>query len=218
VSHRYLVIGLGNFGSAVCDALYARGHEVIAVDLDEEAVDRVAAHASRSAVADGTDAQVLARIGGERADAGIVATGDDISASILASMALKDLKVSEVIVKVISAAHDRVMKKLGVSETVFPERDTAQNLVARMSGSALLNYTKLAEDYGLQEMALPAGWENKTLRQLDLRKKHGVLVVGVHDVLTDTIRSPDPDAILTDSDGLFVAGRLADLEKVAAMK
>jgi trk system potassium uptake protein TrkA len=216
--NRYLVIGLGNFGSAVCENLYGRGHDVIAVDVNEEAVDRIAQHATRTAVADGTDAQVLSRLGGEGADAGIVGTGDDISASILAIMALKDIGVEHIIAKVISPAHDRIMKKIGVSETVFPERDTAQNLVARLLGPRVLNYVKLGPDFGLQEIALPAEWEKKTLRELNLRQNHGVLVVGIHDVLTDRIHSPDPDQTLTDSDGLLVSGRLADLEKLAAIR
>ncbi|MEM1012022.1 MAG: TrkA family potassium uptake protein [Planctomycetota bacterium] len=216
--NRYLVIGLGNFGSAVCEALYGRGHDVIAVDLAEDAVDRVAQHATRTAVADGTDPAVLTRLGGEKADAGIVGTGDDISASILAALALKDVGCTNIVVKVISPAHDRIMRKLGVSETVFPERDTAQNLVARLVGSSLLNYVKLGQDFGLQEMAVPDKWENVTLRDLDLRRKHGVLVVGIHDVLTDKVQSPDPDRVLTDSDSLLISGRLADLEKLASIK
>ncbi len=215
---RYVIVGLGNFGSSVCETLYARGHEVIAVDMREEAVDRVAQFASRSAVADGTDVSVLRRLGAEGADAGVVGTGDDISASILASMALKDIKVEQTIAKVISNEHDRVMKKLGVDETVFPERDTAQNLVARMLGPALLNYVRLGPDYGLQEMAVPNKWDGRTLRDLNLRQKHGVLVVGIHDVLTDTVRSPDPDAVLTDSDGLLISGSIKDLEHVAEIK
>ncbi len=215
---RYLVVGLGNFGSAVCEALYGRGHDVIAIDMREDAVDRIAQHATRTAVADGTDPAVLTRLGGEKADAGIVGTGDDISASILTAIALKDVGVGDVIAKVISPAHDRIMKKIGVNETVFPERDTAQNLVARLLGPTLLNYVKLGPDFGLQEMAVPAKWENSTLRNLNLRKNHGVLVVGIHDVLTDKVSSPDPDQILTDSDGLLVSGRIADLEKVAQIK
>ena len=215
---RFVVVGLGNFGSAVSESLYNRGHDVIAVDMKEEAVDRIAQHASRSAVADGTDLGVLKRLGAEGADAGVVGTGDDISASILAAMALKDVGCKQIIVKVISAEHDRVMKKLGVDETVFPERDTAQNLVARLLGPALLNYVRLGPDFGLQEMAVPNAWDGQTLRDLDPRRNHGVLVVGIHDVLTDTVRSPDPDAVLTDSDGLLVSGRLKDLEKVAQIK
>jgi trk system potassium uptake protein TrkA len=191
---------------------------VIAVDIDEHAVDRIAPHVSRAALADGSDPQVLLRVGAENADAGIVSTGDDISASILATMALKDVKVPLIYAKVISAAHDRVMRKLGVEETVFPERDMAINLVARISGKALLNFVKLGEDFGVQEMAVPNEWDKQTLRDLDLRRKHGVLVVGIHDILTDKIRSPGPDEVLTESDGLYLAGNLHDLEKVAQLK
>ncbi len=215
---RYVVIGLGNFGSAVCEALFARGSDVIAVDTRPAAVDQIAPHVTRAALADGTDPLVLQRVGAERADAGIVSTGDDISASILATMALKDVKVDKIYVKVISAAHDRVMRKLDVEETIFPERDTAINLAARISGSALLNYVRLGEDFGVQEMAVPNEWEKTTLRQLDLRRRYGVLVIGIHDVLTDQMRPPDPDEVLTDSDGLLIAGRVQDLEKVAQLK
>ncbi len=215
---RYVVIGLGNFGSAVCESLYARGFDVVAVDTRAAAVDRIAPHVTRSALADGTDPQVLVRIGAERADAGIVSTGDDISASILATMALKDVGVKAIYVKVISDAHDRVMRKLDVEETIFPERDTAVNLAARITGKALLNYVRIGEDFGVQEMAVPNGWDKKSLRQLDLRRKYGVLVVGIHDVLTDQFISPDPDQVLTESDGLLIAGRVQDLEKVAQVR
>ena len=216
--NRYVVIGLGNFGSAVCESLFSKGHEVIAVDLNENAVDHIAPHVTRSALADGTDPAVLTRLGCDGADAGIVSTGDDISAAILATMALKDAGVGMIYAKVISAAHDRVMRKLGVEETVFPERDTAVNLVARITGKALLNYVKLGEDFGIQEMAVPEAWERKTLRTLDLRRHYGVLVIGIHDVLTDQMRSPDPDDVLTESDGLLVAGAVKDLEKVAQVR
>ena len=215
---RYVVIGLGNFGSAVCEALYARGNDVVAVDTRPGAVDQIAPHVTRAALADGTDPQVLVRIGAERADAGIVSTGDDISASILAAMALKDVGVNTIYVKVISSVHDRVMRKIGVEETVFPERDTAINLAARVSGSALLNYVRLGEDFGVQEMAVPDQWDKATLRKLDLRRRYGVLVIGIHDILTGQMRPPDPDEVLTESDGLLVAGRVRDLEKVAQLR
>jgi trk system potassium uptake protein TrkA len=215
---RYVVIGLGNFGSAVCEALYSRGYDVVAVDTRAAAVDQIAPHVTRAALADGTDPQVLVRVGAERSDAGIVSTGDDISASILATMALKDVGVGTIYVKVISAVHDRVMRKLGVEETVFPERDTAINLAARITGSALLKYVRLAEDFGIQEMAVPTRWETKTLRQLGLRRQYGVLVIAIHDVLTDQMSAPDPDRVLTESDSLLVAGAVEDLEKVASLK
>src|SRR5688572_22135080 len=119
---RFVIVGLGNFGSSVAEALYAQGHEVVAVDPRAEAVDRIAAHVTRAAVADGKSVEALQRAGAREADAGIVSTGDDITASILAAMALRDLGVKDVYAKVISRDHARVMERMGVSETVFPER------------------------------------------------------------------------------------------------
>lgn len=213
---RFVIIGLGNFGASVAEALHARGHEVIAVDPRDDAVDRVAAHTSRAAVADGRNLRVLEKIGARDADVGVVSTGDDITASILATLGLKDLGVKEIIVKVISRDHARVMERIGVSETVFPERDSALALATRLSGVALLNYVRLGTGFCLQEMVAPEDWQGKTLRQLELRRRYGISVVAIHDVLTDhIIPAPDPDQVLKDSDTLLVAGKEEDLARAA---
>src|SRR5215217_4156368 len=97
---RFVVVGLGNFGASVAESLHAKGHEVIAVDSNEPAVDRISPHVSRAVVGDGTHLQTLERAGARGADGGIVSTGDDITASILATVALHDLGVRDVYVKV----------------------------------------------------------------------------------------------------------------------
>ncbi len=215
---RFVVVGLGNFGGSVAEALHSRGHEVVVVDPDPVAVDRIAAHATRAAVGDGRSIQTLERLGVKGADAGVVSTGDDIAASILSTMALKDLGVNDVYVKVISQDHGRVMERVGVTETIFPERESAIGLGTRMSGKALLSYTSLVPGFGVQEMAVPASWTGRTLRELTLRKKYGVSIIAVHDVLTDQMTAvPDPDAPLKDSDTLLVAGRDDDLASLAQL-
>ncbi len=216
---RFVIIGLGNFGSSVAEALFAKGHEVIAIDPDERSVDRIAPHVSRAAVGDGRDVQVLERVGAKGADAGVVSTGDDVTASILATMSLHDVNVRDVFVKVISRDHARVMERMGVTESIFPERESALALGARMSGAGLLNYVRLGSGFSLQEMALPQSWDGETLRQLELRKRFGISVIAIHDVLTDNIdTAPNPDATLKDSDTLLVAGKDEDLARVAALK
>jgi trk system potassium uptake protein TrkA len=213
---RFVVIGLGNFGSSAAEALFGQGHEVIAVDPREEVVDRIAPHATRAAVADGSSVEALQRVGAKGADAAVVSTGDDITASILATMALRDLGVKEVYVKVISRDHGRVMHRLGVTETVFPERDSALSLATRLCGTAVLNYVRLGTGFSMQEMAVRADWNGKTLRQLELRQKYGIAVVALHDILTDQIvTAPDPDTVLKESDTLLVAGKDEDLARAA---
>ena len=216
---RFIIIGLGNFGSSIAEALFAKGHEVIAIDPDERAVDRISPHVSRAAVGDGRDVEVLERVGAKDADAGVVSTGDDVTASILATMSLHDLNVHDVFVKVISRDHARVMGRMGVTESIFPERESAIALGARMSGEGLLNYVRLGSGFNLQEMALPQAWNGETLRQLELRKRFSIMVVAIHDVLTDKIDpAPNPDAVLKESDTLLVAGRAEDLARVASLK
>ena len=216
---RFIVIGLGNFGASLAETLHANGHDVIALDPSEQAVDRIAPHVSRAAVGDGRSLQTLERLGASGADVGVVSTGDDITASILATMALRDLGVRDVFVKVISRDHARVMERIGVTETVFPERDSALALGARMSGTAILNYVRLGTGFSIQEMGVPEEWNGKSLRQLELRKRYNISVVGLHDVLTDKINvALEPDQVLKDSDTLLLAGRDGDLARAAMVK
>lgn len=213
---RFVVVGLGNFGSGVAESLHAQGHEVIAVDIHPDLVDRIAPYVTQAGVGDGRDLRTLERVGARNADAGIVSTGDDITASILSTLALKDLGVQEVYVKVISLDHARVMEKIGITETIFPERESALRLGTRISSRTILNYVRLGTGFSVQEMAVPDRWIGRTLRQLVLPRRFGISVVAIHDVLTDEIAPiPDPDAVLKDSDTLLVAGRDKDLARLA---
>ena len=215
---RFVVIGLGNFGTTVAEALHAQRHDVIAIDVGETAVERVAPRVSRAVVGDGRNLHTLQQIGAGNADGAIISTGDDITASILATMALRDLGVREIFVKVISADHARVMEKLGVTETVFPERDSALRLATRISSATILNYFRLGLDFSIQEMAVPTDWIGQSLRELRLRDRFRISVVAVRDVLTDTIVTvPDPDTPLKESDTLLVAGQDADLAGAARL-
>jgi trk system potassium uptake protein TrkA len=212
---RFVVIGLGNFGSTTANALHRQGHEVIVIDTNEQAVDRIAHQTTRAAVGDGRSIDALERLGAKKADAGIVSTGDDIAASILATMALRDLGVSDIYVKVISRDHARVMERIGVTDTIFPEHESALALASRMTGKAVFNYVKLGQDFSVQEMAVPDAWQHRKLRELDTRREYGVLIVAVHDVLLDQFKLPDPDEVLKESDTLLVVGREDALQKLA---
>ena len=215
---RFVIIGLGNFGSSVASALYMKGHDVIAVDQSGEAVDLIAPHVTRAVVGDGRQKETLEKLGAKQCTAGIVSTGDDITSSILATMALRDLGVEEIYVKVISKEHTRVMARIGVTETVFPEREAALNLATRLSGSAVFNYVSLGAGFGMQEMAVPEKWQWKTLRDLDLRRRDKITVVAVHDVIQDKMHMPpEPDLQLQDTDTLLVAGKEQTLKNLANM-
>lgn len=216
---RFVVVGLGNFGSAVAQALHASGHDIAALDMDEDAVDRISRRVSRAAVGDGRHLDTLERIGAGDADAAVVSTGDDITASVLTTLALRDLEVAEIYVKVISSDHARVLEKLGVTETIFPERESGLRLATRITSRAILNYVSLGRDFSIQEMAVPEGWIGRSLRQLALPRSFRIAVVAVHDVLRDEmIPVPDPDEPLKESDTLLVSGKDKDLARAARVR
>lgn len=212
---RVLVIGLGHFGSWAARALYAQGHEVIAVDTNEELVDRHAGEVSRAVVGDATDAELLKRIGADAVDAAIVSTGEDLAATILATLALRDLGLTEIYVKVTGTAAARAVEALDVKATIFPERDAAQRLAHHMLTTAVLDYIPLGEGYSIQQVAIPDGWLGKTLRELALPRAHGIQVVALQDLLTGTLSVvPDPDAPLKESDLAIVAGPDAKISEL----
>ncbi len=216
---RFVVVGLGNFGFALCQRLSSLGHDVIAVDMDPDVVDEIGPIITRAAVADATDMDVLRKLGADEADAAVVSTGDDITASILSTLALQDLKIREIYVKVISSDHARVMKRLGATETVFPERDTATALASKITGKAVLNYFALGTNFNVQEMGVPASWSGKSIGELEIRKLHDITIVAIHDILTDQFQAtPGPDYRLKDSETIYVAGTTEALKKVALIE
>jgi trk system potassium uptake protein TrkA len=216
---RFVIVGLGNFGASVAETLTAIGHDVAALDLDHERVDAMSRLVSRAAAGDGTDVRTLRRIGAEDADATVISTGDDITASALTALVMRDLGVQEIFVKVVSHDHARLIEKIGVTETIFPERESGIRLGKRISSRSLLNYVQLGADFSVQEMVVPSSWVGRSLRDLQLPRRHGISVVAVHDVLMDEIHPvPDPDAPLKESDTLLVTGRDENLSKAASQR
>jgi trk system potassium uptake protein TrkA len=215
---RILVVGLGNFGTVLAERLHELGHEVIAVDLRAELVDAIGPKVTRALVGDATRRGVLEEAGAAEVDAAVISTGDNLAASVLALLALRDIGVKRVWLKVQSDEHARIAEAIGVEESVFPERESALALASRLTTRSVLRYVPLGKDLCLQEMAVPAEWQGRTLRELALPQRHRASVVAVHDVLRDeTTAVVDPGRALTPSDTLLVAGPPAVLEKLAKL-
>lgn len=216
---RIIVVGLGNFGSVLAERLHEIGEDVVAIDHSPEVVDAMGHKVTRALVGDATRREVLEEAGARKADAAVVSTGEDLAASVLTLLALRDLEVKQVYVKVRSADHARIADALGAAESVFPERESALALASRVTSGRLLQYVQLGEGFGVQEMPVPDRWQGKTLRELQLPQQYRVQVVAVHDALTDTMLAvPDPDRPLTPSDALVVAGEARALERVASVR
>lgn len=215
---RYVVIGLGSFGSVVAKRLFELGHEVVAIDSDAGVVDAHGPYVTRALVGDATRRDVLDEAGADGSDAAIISIGEDLGASILALLALRDLGVKSTYVKVLSDDHARIAEALGATDSVFPERQAAMNLASRVTSGKLLHYTAYGEQFGIQEMAVPEMWAGKTLEDLKLPQTYQIQIVAIHDLLRDTIAVPRPNQKLTPSDTLLVAGVPAQLEAVTKLR
>ena len=205
---RFVVVGLGHFGAWAARALYAQGHDVIAVERSAELVDQHRDQVTVAVAGDATDRDLLRQIGVEGANAAIVSTGENLATSILATLALRDLGVKEIYVKVASTEAARALEALDVRETIFPEREVADRLAHRITSKSVLEYVPLGPGFSIQEVAIPDGWLGKSLRELALPATYGIQVVALQDVLTGTFEVvADPDRKLRESDLAIVAGK-----------
>jgi trk system potassium uptake protein TrkA len=216
--NRFVVVGLGHFGSFIAKRLYELGHEVIAIDLREQLVDAHGPFVTKAFVGDATQKESLEEAGADDADAAIISTGDNLGASILSLLALRDLHAKSIYVKVNSIEHARIADALGATDTVLPEMQAATTLAQRITSGKLLHYTAYSEQFGIQEMAVPTTWNGKTLLDLKLPQAHQIQVVAVHDNLRDTITIPDSSRPLLPSDTLLIAGAPERLEALTKLR
>ncbi|MEJ2482870.1 MAG: TrkA family potassium uptake protein [Gemmatimonadota bacterium] len=205
---RIIVVGLGGFGWWASIALRREGHEVIAVDKNARLVDRAVDYVDLSVSGDATDREFLRTIGAESADAAIVSTGNDLAASILTILALKDLGVRDIYVKVSGVEAARAVEAFNVTETIFPEREAANRLAHRLETKTVLDYVPIAPGYAIQEIAVPDGWLGRSLSELKLPHRFGITVVAIHDLLEGSLSVvPDSERPLKESDVVLVAGK-----------
>lgn len=216
---RFCIIGLGNFGFHVARTLYEAGHEVVAIDTDRDKVQRIQDFASYALLGDAANKEFLKGQGIGEMDAVVVSTGERSHLSTLITLYLKELKVPRILVKALDEDHGTILKKVGATDIIFPEKDMAVKTARGISSPNILEFIPLAEDYSITEAAPPAHFVGKTLIDLDLRRKFNVTIIGIKDVLTDVF-TPVPPAnhVIKDSDLLIMIGKAGDLEKACQKK
>lgn len=212
---RVVVIGLGIFGSQLARQLYESGLDVIAVDKNRDVVQKMKDFSTKAVMADASDKEVLESIGIEENDIVVISFGEDLSASTLLTLHLKELKVKTIIVKVPNEDHKRILLRVGASEAIIPEREMANKVARGIISPNVLEYLPIADGYTIVELAPPTGYIGKSLSELDLRKKYQLQVIAIRDVLTDKLQLvPRANSIIKDSDVLVVIGKEEDIRRV----
>ncbi|MFS0727443.1 potassium channel family protein [Paenibacillus sp. 1P07SE] len=190
---QFIVIGLGRFGSSLVRTLVHSGHEVMAVDKNEQPVQDIADVATHALQADCTDESVLKELGARNFSHAIVAIGDDLQASILTTMLLKELQIPRVTAKAKNEMHGHVLSKVGADHIVYPERDMAARLGKQLSSNNLIDYIELSPTYNLVEIKVPPAMNAKSLKQLNIRAKYGcnIMAIKVGDYMNISPKAED---------------------------
>jgi trk system potassium uptake protein TrkA len=203
--NQFAVIGLGRFGSSLAKELVRLGHEVLGIDKDEEIIDEMNELLTHTVVADSIDEEALRSIGIRNFDCVVVAIGDDIQASILTAIVLKELGVKKVVAKALSALHGKVLQKIGVDRVIFPERDMGVRVANQLVSPNLLDYIELSKDYTIAELSATRRISGLTLKELDTRARYGCSIVAINK-REDVIIAPTAEDIVEEGNIMVVIG------------
>ncbi|WP_124726972.1 potassium channel family protein [Staphylospora marina] len=213
MSKTFAIIGLGRFGGSVARTLHAMGHEVLAIDKDPERVQALAQEVAHAVEADTTDEHALKALGIRNFDVVVVAIGNDIQASILTTLILKEMGVSNIVVKATNELHGKVLMKIGADKVVFPERDMGVRLVHSLISPNILEFIELSEDHSMVEIVAGEFFKGKTLQQLDIRRRFGCNVMAIKSGDRFNI-APSANDVIHEGDMLVVIGHNRDLQKL----
>ena len=207
-----LVIGLGRFGRHCAMKLTELGHQVLAVDRNENRVDASLNYLNNVAIGDSTRQDFLESLGIEDFDVCIVCIGDDFQSSLETTSLLKEMGAKKVVSRASRDIDVKFLLRNGADEVVYPERVIAEWTATRQSGDYIMDYISLDSDHGLFEIAVPEKWIGKSLAQLDIRRKYSLNVVAIKNG-EDIIVGSDPDKPLNADERLMIIGRNSDVHK-----
>ncbi|HEX9883416.1 MAG TPA: TrkA family potassium uptake protein [Desulfobaccales bacterium] len=206
-----VVIGLGEFGRELAQQL-AKECEVLALDREEAMVEAILDKVQRALILDVRDFHALSSVVSGDFDEGIVSMGESLESSILATLHLKKIGVKRIWAKATTEDHAAILKSIGASEIIFPERETARRLAAQLINPNLLDFIPLEEDYRVMDVAPPDSFCGHTLVELDLRRRFGVFVLAIKELVPMRfVFLPSPDFVIKPSDILVMIGKEEDL-------
>ena len=207
-----LLIGLGRFGKHVAMKLNKLGHQVMAVDADEERVSDVLPFVTNALIGDSTNEAFLSSLGVGNFDVCIVTIGSDFQSSLETTSLLKELGAKKVVSRASRDVHEKFLLRNGADEVVYPEKQLASWTAIRFTSDHILDYIELDGEHAVYEVMVPANWQGKTVGELDIRRKYNVNILGTrHNNKLEL--SVTPNTMFTAEHTLMVLGTYKDVQK-----
>ncbi|EKU47740.1 potassium channel family protein [Staphylococcus massiliensis] len=208
----YVVIGLGRFGGSIVRELNVLDMDVMAIDSSEARVNEYSDIATHAVVADTTDEAVMKSLGIRNFDHVIVAIGENIQASTLTTLILKELGVKKVTAKAQNDYHAKILNKIGADTVVHPERDMGRRIAHNVASASVLDYLELADEHSIVEIKATEEMAGKSIIELDIRAQFGISIIAVKRG-KDIIVAPDPEINIELADILIMIGHDNDINR-----
>ncbi len=222
----FAVFGLGKFGMEICKTLSESGERIIAVDYNENTIDKVKTMVTYALQIDSTDEESLKNASLDNVDIAVVAIGDNIEASILTTTILKEkLAIPYVIARGISEIHGQILKKVGADEVIILEIDEGRRIANKLLSPHVLERIPISNNQTLAEVLIGNNFHDKTLLKLDIRNRFKVNVVSIkrneieideigNPITRELVITPTPQQKLLSGDILVVIGRDEDINQL----
>ncbi len=226
---KFIAIGLGNFGLSLARTLVENDCEVLGIDSSRDTVNKAKDYLSHALIGDASNREVLESLSIKDFDGAVVSIGQEMATSILISLYLKEIGIKQIIVRAISEDHGKILKMIGVSDIIFPERDMAERVANRLAMKNVVDYLPIGADYGVIEITPPKSFHGKDLRTLQIPNRYNCQVIGLKYFSTssDGVRVSDQDAamkippsasdIIDKNTMMIIIGKLSDIERIQTL-
>jgi len=214
---QFLVIGLGRFGMSLAMTLAEKGYEVLGIDHREGPVQEASGILTQAVQLDATIDKDLLSVGITNFDVAVVAIGNDIEASILCTLILKEVGIPYIVAKAQGPLHGKVLKKIGADRVVFPERDMGIRVATNLVSTNLLDYIDLSDDFSIREITAPKFVVDKTLAELKLPTKLGINIIAIKTGAENINITPGANDVIKSGNVLVVVGENRQLDRLERM-
>ena len=207
-----LLIGLGNFGTLIAKQIHELGHQVMAVDKDEERVNEVLPYVTNALIGDSTNKSFLESLGINNFDVCIETIGNDFQSSLETTSLLKELGGKKVVSRANREVQEKFLLRNGADEVVNPEKEMAKWTAIRYTSKHILDYVKLDDNHAIFEVKLPKDWVGKSVREIDIRRKFGINIMAIKEN-GDMNLTLSPDDVFMETQTLLVLGEHKAIQK-----
>lgn len=212
-----LIIGMGAFGRYLAEKMQALGNDVMVVDRCPEIIDELSPIFSDAQIGDPTNELTIRDLGVSNFDIVFVTIGEDFHSSLVISLLLKRYGAKKVVAKAATEIQEELLKKIGVDEVIFPEREMAEKMAVRFNAENIFDFIQLTGEYSIYEIPVPPDWIGKTIADVAVRNKYRINIIAIK---TGEVLSPIPGPayVFSDVDQLVVIGKPNDVFKLSARK